>query len=240
MPTPQAVQRLTEALRLSTPILAVYDAAPEDGFDPVITAEGHACCFGYYGRWLKGQTVVFRRDGGGCMGAHFSLGLKSEYPPYMAHFLTDGAGAPTGEGLRARPELAQAYVDQARPPRLEGDTALIGPLRLEKWEAVRSTTFLVDPDRLGALMTLAGFWSEDPRLTQAPFSSGCGLLWRELSGSDRPVVGGTDIAMRRYVPPDIMTFSVSPARFEQMLGFPDDCFLYKEWWGDLLKHRGYA
>jgi len=40
------------------------------------------------------------------------------------------------------------------------------------------------------------------------------------------VIGATDLAMRRHLPPDILMLSVTLARFEQMLTFPDDCFLY--------------
>lgn len=238
-PTQDAVDRLAERLRLRTPILAVYDAPPRDAFDPLINAEGSVCCFAYYKRWLRGETLVLHKGGGGCAGAHRALGLEKTYPPHMAHFLTDGVGAPMGEGLRARADLAQAFLDQAKAPELSGDTVLIGPLRLGEWPAVRSLTFLVNPDRLGALMTLAAYWSADTRLVSAPFSSGCGFLWRELTAQgDHPVIGATDIAMRRYLPPDVMTFSVTPARFEQMLTFPDDCFLYKDWWGELMDYRG--
>jgi len=35
----------------------------------------------------------------------------------------------------------------------------------------------------------------------------------------------------------IGTLTVTPARFEEMLTFPDDCFLYKNWWNDLMDHR---
>jgi len=246
-PPAAAVERLCRKLRLTTPLIAIYDAPPSDAFAPYVEARGSACCFAFYPRWLKGETVVFRRGTEspgpprqGCPGAHRALGLEASYPPHMAHFLTDGAGAPPGEGLKASPALAQEFLAAARPPRLRGATVLLGPLRLEQWAAVRSVTFLVDPDRLAGVMTLAGYWSGDTDLIAAPFSSGCGLLWRSLGerGRDRPVLGGTDIAMRRYMPPEILTLSVSPERFEQMLTIPDGSFLDKPWWNDLLQARG--
>ncbi|MDM7916302.1 MAG: DUF169 domain-containing protein [Candidatus Eisenbacteria bacterium] len=234
-----SIERLRKSLRLTTPILAVYDTEPDDGFAPCIEVKGHACCFAYYDRWIAGETAVIRKGSFGCPGAQRALGLQKSYPDTMAHFLTDGVGAPPGEGLRASAEIAQAFLDRAVPPAVRGETVLLGPLRPEKWDAVRTVTFLVDPDRLGALMTLAGYWSPDTRLVSAPFSSGCGHLWREVfyDGEDHPVIGATDIAMRKYLPPEILTFTVSPARFRQMLGAPDDCFLYKDWWGGLMDHR---
>jgi hypothetical protein len=238
-PTTEAIERITERLRLGTPILAVYDTEADERFTPFTEARGATCCFAFYNHWLNGETVIFRKGGGGCGGAQVALGLKKDYPPYMAHFLTDGKGAPMGEGLKAAPEIAQEFLDNARPPDVASETVLIGPLRIEPWDAVRSVTFLVDPDRLSALMTLSSYWSADTRLVSAPFSSGCGMLWRELTygGEDRPVIGGTDIAARRYLPPDIMVFSVTSSRFEQMLTIPDGSFLDKEWWNNLMKHR---
>ena len=238
-PATEAIKRLTDRLRLTTPILAVYDSSGTEAFAPLIEARGTTCCFAFCNHWLNGETVAFRKGGGGCGGAQVALGLKQGYPPYMAHFLTDGEGAPMGEGLKASPEIAQEFLDRAQPTEVSSDAVLIGPLRLDQWDAVRSVSFLVDPDRLSALMTLSAYWSGDTRLVSAPFSSGCGMLWRELTygGEDRPVIGGTDVAARRHLPPDMMIFSVTPARFEQMLTVPDGSFLDKEWWNNLMDQR---
>ncbi len=245
-PSQSAMDRLITALRLNTPLIAVYDAAPSADFDPLITATGRACCFAYYSRWLTGHTVVYEKDDAGfnnpqhgCPGAQRAFGLVDGYPSFMAHFLTDGAGAPMGEGLKATPQLAQEYLDRNRKPPLSGNTVLIGPLRLAQWDKVKSVTFLADPDRLAALMTLAAWWTSDPDFIAAPFSSGCGLMWRELIAMDREraIIGCTDIAMRRYVPRDILCLTVSPAHFERMTTYPDTAFLNREWWNDLMRHR---
>ena len=111
-----------------------------------------------------------------------AVGLAKSYPEFMAHFLTDGQAAPMGEGLKATPEIAQEYLDQARPIEPSGDRVLIGPLRLERWDKVRSVTFFADPDRLSALMTLATYWSSDPEEMIAPFSSGCSSPVASLRG----------------------------------------------------------
>jgi len=235
MPSADSIERLRTRLRLSTPLLALYDSQPSDAFAPLVEAKGNTCCFAYYKRWLAGETLVMKKGGGGCQGAARAFGLEKTYPAYMAHFLTDGVGAPMGEGLRASADIAQAYLDEAIPPDVQSGAVLIGPLRPEQWEWIRSVTFLVDPDRLAAVMTLAGYWSARDVVT-APFGSGCSFLWRALGG-DRTVIGGTDIAMRRYLPPEMMTFTVSPAHFGKMLTFPDDSFLYKSWWNDLMDYR---
>ena len=43
--------------------------------------------------------------------------------------------------------------------------------------------------------------------------------------------------MRKYIPPEILCITVSPRRFEQMLDFPDDAFLMKSWWNELMDAR---
>jgi hypothetical protein len=238
-PAAAAVERLMKKLRLSTPLLAVYDATPSDAFSPVFEPEGEECCFSYYDRWVAGETLVLKNGGGGCKGAYRALGIeRSAPPPFMAHMLTDGVGAPKGEGLRATPAIAQAYLDRGKPPVPEAGAVLVGPLRLEQWERVRSVTFLVDPDRLAALTTLAGYWSVE-NVVAAPFGSACSFFWKsfnEIEGA-QAVIGGTDVAMRRYLPTAIMTLTVAPDHFAKMLTVPDDSFLDRGWWNDLMEVR---
>jgi hypothetical protein len=237
-PTAAAVERLMKKLRLTTPLLAVYDSAPSEAFAPYFDPEGDDCCFSYYDRWLAGETLVLKKGGGGCKGAHRALGIERNSPPFMAHFLTDGVGAPKGEGLRATPEIAQAYLDRGQPPVPESGGILVGPLRLDEWDRVRSVTFLVDPDRLAALTTLAGYWSAE-NVVAAPFGSACSFFWKafnEIEGA-QAIIGGTDVAMRQYLPTAIMTLTVAPAHFAKMLTVGDDSFLDREWWHDLMDVR---
>jgi len=238
-PLPESVARLTAKLHLETPLLAVYDAPPSDAFAPVVEPDQDACCFAYYDHWLAGGTLVLKKGGAGCKGGYRALGIEKGTPPFMANFLTDGVGAPKGEGLRATAEIAQRYLDRAKPPVPESGSVLIGPLRLDQWETVRSITFLVDPDRLAAVMTLAGYWSPE-NVVAAPFGSGCSFLWKafnEIEGA-LAVVGATDLAMRRYVPANILMLTVPRDHFAKMLTVPEGSFLDLEWWSDLLEARG--
>jgi len=246
--TEQGIERLMGALRLSTPIIALYDADPSDAFEPMVEAGGRACCFAYYQRWLKGETLVVKRavdedfmnPRHGCPGLQKHMGFDKVYPPWMANFLTDGKnGAPMGEGLKATPALAQEFIDRTSFPEPAGDYMLMGPLKLSHFDKVRTITFFADPDRFSALMTLAAFWSADPEEVAAPFSSGCGLMWEVLNGHerDRAVVGCTDIAMRKYLPPEILCLTVTPERFERMVDFPEGAFLTRSWWNALMDQR---
>jgi len=247
-PTEEGIQRLKRGLRLGTPIIGVYDTDPAPDFEPSIRAQGRACCFAYYPRWLKGETLVvergededFMNPSHGCPGLQKHLGFDRKYPPWMANFLTDGKnGAPMGEGLKATPALAQEFLDRIVFPEPAGDFMLLGPLKLQYWDKIRTVTFFADPDRLSGLMTLASYWSSDPDEVAAPFSSGCGLMW-EVFGNfkkDRAIIGATDLAMRKYLPPEIIALTVSPERFERMVDFPEDAFLNRSWWNELMDSR---
>ncbi len=239
-PTDEAVARLRKHLHVSTPLIALYDAVPSPTFEPLVYPKEHDCCFAYFAHWMNGETLVVRKGGPGCPGGHRGLGLENTTPPFMAHFLTDGVGAPAGEGLKATPEIAQAMIDRAKPARNRSGHVLIGPLRVDQWDNVRSVTFFIGPDRVAAVSTLSGYWSSDKHVLTAPFGSGCSSLLREIGEDedvDRAVLGGLDISMRRHIPEDMLTLTVSPARFAKMLTFEDDTFLQKAAWSELLRAR---
>lgn len=239
-PTQDGVDRLLYKLRLKTPLIAVYDSAVSDAFTPVAEVEPETCCFAFYDRWVAGETLVLRRGGHGCKGAFRAMGLDTGGDPnVLAHMLTDGVGAPKAEGLRATADLALARIQAEEPPKPRTDTVLVGPLRLDQWDTVRSVTFLVDPDRLAAVMTLAGYWSPDD-VVSAPFGSGCSFLWKSLGEGKGPlaVIGGTDVAMRRFLPTAILTLTVAPTHFAKMLMAPEGSFLDLDWWNELMDTRG--
>jgi hypothetical protein len=241
-PTREAVERLMWKLRLKTPVVTVYDAEPTDAFAPLGEPDPDMCCFAFYDRWVAGETLVLRKGGGGCKGAFRATGLDtSGDAKILAHMLTDGVGAPKKEGLRADAELALAHLQAGTPPQPRTGYVLVGPFRLDQWDSVRSLTFLVDPDRLAALMTLAGYWSADD-VVAAPFGSGCSFLWKALGAEDGKgplaIIGGTDVAMRRFLPTAILTLTVGPAHFAKMLTAPEGSFLDLDWWNDLMDTRG--
>lgn len=237
---------IRERLQLTEPVIATYDSAPEDDFAPMVTAKARVCCFAFFQRWRKGHTLVVRKGNGsfsdpdsGCPGMQTAFGLGGSYPPYMKHFLTDGEGAPKGEGLKATPDLAQQFIDHASTPQLDGETLLLGPIRFDRWESVRSITFFADPDRIAGLLTLSTYFSGPDDVAVAPFSSGCGLMLRELENQeeDRAVIGATDIAMRKYIPAHLLCLTVSPARFDRMINPGEGSFMERSWWGELMETR---
>ena len=54
------------------------------------------------------------------------------------------------------------------------------------------------------------------------------------------IVGATDIAMRQYLAPELIAFTVTKPMFEQLCALDETSFLYKRFWQDLRKARGYT
>ena len=237
-PTQGKVDDLRKALRIDTPVIAVYDSSDTEAFAPIVRSGGTDCCFMYYQRWLKGDTLLLNTEGNGCPGGLYHLGLRDTIMPKIECFLTCGTDELRGEGLKASPEIAKALFEKRNPVKPQSGNVLIGPLRLDRWDSAKTLSFFVDPDRMSALMTLSGYWSTINTVV-APFGSGCSLLWRavEEHGGEKAVIGGTDIAMRRHLPPDTLVLTVSPQLFYQMVNVSPGSFLDRDWWATLLKVR---
>ncbi|MFW5636801.1 MAG: hypothetical protein ACOC3W_11695 [Thermodesulfobacteriota bacterium] len=105
-----------------------------------------------------------------------------------------------------------------------------------------TVTFLINPDQLSLLVAGAHYLHSGfspPRVT-APFSSGCGLFGPAFSNLDRPdaVIGATDIAVRQFLPADILAFTVTKPMFEQLCALDENSFLNGPFWTQVRKKRG--
>ena len=74
----------------------------------------------------------------------------------------------------------------------------------------------------------------------APFGSGCMQMvgvFKDL-GAPQAAIGSTDIAMRQYIPPDILAFTVTKPMYERLASLEERSFLTKPFWKRLMKSRG--
>jgi hypothetical protein len=119
---------------------------------------------------------------------------------------------------------------------------LLGPLRVEGYPYLKSVTFLANPDQLSVLLLGAQYHSApgDPPPVIAPFGSGCMELIPLFEDLDRPqaIIGATDIAMRHYLPPDLLAFTVTRPMFQRLCGLDERSFLHKPFLERLRKARG--
>lgn len=224
---------------IAHPLIAVYDAPDTAAFEPLVSpAPGKwACVFMFYKAWRAGKTLHLSRENFGCGGAGYWLcGVETRQRQEFVKFLAEE------EGLKSSPALMNRWLDHATPYLPAHPNLLIGPLRPEQYDHVKSITFFVTPDHLSLLMTGASYDNGpgDAPAVIAPFGSGCSLMLGMFPDSTiaQAMLGGTDIAMRHYLPPDMLTLSVTKPLFEKLCALDEKSFLYKPFWQNLRKARG--
>jgi len=229
---------LLEALELDTPVVGVYDAPPGPVFSPVVIpgSRGHQCLFAYYKKWRQGYTLQLSEGHHGCGGCgKWMFNVSNRSRMEYLDFLVDE------EGLRASRELMGRWFDQSHPYQPEHGYLFIGPLKDDAYDHVQSITFFVNPDQLSVLITGAYYHSDpsDPAPVTAPFGSGCMLLMTLFADRNIPqaIIGATDMAMRRYVPPDVLAFTVTRGMYERLAQLDERSFLNKPFLEQLKKSR---
>jgi hypothetical protein len=221
---------------ISSPVLGLYDAPEPEAFEPLVRVSGSACLFSAFPDWLDGRTLLLTRERAGCGGCgHWLFGIRSRSRKEYLDFLVGG------EGLKADRELMGAWIDSLTPYRTEHGNILVGPLKAELYPYLKTVTFVVNPDQLSLLMLGAEYHSgpDDPASVIAPFGSGCMLLGPVFPDLNEPraVIGSTDIAMRQYLPPETMLFTVTRPMFERLCTLDDHSFLGKPFWRNLRRSR---
>ena len=234
---PDATQ-LLEIAGIDTPLVGVYDTDDSAAFAPLVSPKAGkwACVFMYYPRWLKGDTLHLTVDNYGCGGAGtFMLDRQTRTRAEYIDFLCDD------EGLKIDKTVMGRWIDGTRHYRPKSGNLFIGPLKPDHYQHLKTVTFFVNPDQLTLLITGAHYRHApgDPPPVTAPFASGCGQLVALFDDLEVPhaVIGGTDIAMRRFLPPEILAFTVTRPMFEQLLTLDEKSFLYKPFWQTARRAR---
>ncbi|MFC1871271.1 DUF169 domain-containing protein [Chloroflexota bacterium] len=238
MPQPDPTN-LIKRIGLTVPLIGFYDAPDTSLFEPLVRPKSgkRACVFAFYKQWLKSKTVHITEDNAGCGGAcHWLFNRETRSREDFVEFLADE------EGLKASHELMNKWLDFSKPYKPINPNIMIGPLKPDQYEYLKTITFYVNPDQLSALMLGAQYNNApgDPSALIAPFGSGCMELLPLFEDLDIPqaMIGATDIAMRQYLPPDILAFTVTKLMFQHLCKLDERSFLYKPFWNDLRKARG--
>ena len=210
---------ILEILSIGEPVIGFYDAPDPAPFAPLVEpASGRECVFASYSCWREGKTLHITREKHGC-GAPQLLGLQGRSRQAMINFLVDE------EGLRASHELMGLWLDAAPGYEPRHDHVLIGPLRTDQYDYLRSVTFYVNADQLAVLVTGSSYYSRpDDSPVMAPFGSGCGQLASVFGDLDVPqaVIGATDQAMRKHLDPSLLAFTATKPMFELLCRWADD------------------
>ena len=231
-------QTLVNAAGLETPPIGLYDTPDPEAFAPLVRPkEGRwACLFMFFNSWREGKSLHLTAENYGCGGCGtYLLGQSTRSREEYLAFLHGE------EALKAAPVLIGEWMDSTEPYRPEYGHLIIGPLQEDRFPELRTVTFLINPDQLSLFVTGAYYQqgpNQPPRVT-APFASGCGLLAPVFEDLEKPqaVIGATDIAMRKYLPPELLAFTVTKPLFEQLCALDEDSFLHKPFWKAVKQTR---
>lgn len=223
---------------ITTPLIGFYDVPDTTPFAPLVKPKAglRACIFAFYKQWLAGKTLHITEDNSGCGGCgYWIFGKEHRSRKDFVKFLVDE------EGLKASHELMNRWLDYHKPYRREHPHILLGPLKGDQYGYLKTITFLVNPDQLSLLMLGANYNNApgDTLPVIAPFGSGCMELLPLFENFNVPqaVIGATDIAMRQYLPPDLLALTVTKPLFEMVCRLDEKSFLHKPFWKNLQKSR---
>jgi hypothetical protein len=112
---------------------------------------------------------------------------------------------------------------------------------MEQYEYLKTITFYVNPDQISLLITGAEYHNASASYhpVTAVYGTGCEQFAAVFEDLDAPkaTIGGTDIAMRPFLPNDILAFTVTKPMFEQLCRLDEKSFLYKSFWNNVKQAR---
>ncbi len=227
-------EKLLDIAGITYPLIGLYDVEETKPFEPFVQTKH--CLFSAYENWRCGQSVMLSKENFKCPGAGYWLCSVESMPrdKFIA-FLVEK------EGLKSSKPIMSRFLEVQKPYNQAHPFLVIGPLQADQYDHLKTITFFVTPDQLSFLLLGAEYPNADSNDHQviSKFGSGCSQLVSVFTDLDKPkaLIGSTDIAMRRYLPPDILTLTVTKPMFERLCGLDDDSFVSKPFWKRLQNAR---
>jgi uncharacterized protein (DUF169 family) len=198
----------------------------------------------------KGKTSFFDRKTYGCVGGGVGLGFGNTYKGFPIEYLLSTGKKESVDGSRRTrkleegehyiktPELALKFVECLPMRDVKYKYVIFKPLELVKNdERPESIIFFVNPDQLSALVVLANYGRKSNDNVTAPWGAACqSILYsyaEEEKTSPRAIIGYFDLAARKHVDKNTLSFTVPYKLFLEMEGNVKGSFLEMEEWQNL-------
>jgi uncharacterized protein (DUF169 family) len=198
----------------------------------------------------KGKTAFFDRKSYGCIGGGVGLGFGNTYEGFpIEHLLSNGQKESVDGTRRTRklaegehyiktPELAKKFVECLPLRNVKEEFVIFKPLELVAvGEEPESVVFFVNPDQLSALVVLSNYGRETTDNVIAPWAAACqSVLFsykEEAKELPRAIIGFFDLAARKHVDKNILSFTIPYKMYLEMEGNVGGSFLELEEWKEL-------
>ena len=243
---PRLESVVARELKLRYPLVVVIPSndKPEDALK--FKENGWACMIGMFVRAARGATIALDRKTLRCPGGKTGVGFGNAYAGHLdiaSSFLSTGKpGRFEGEAYKKTPQLARTMLEFVPAIDLPYKYVVLKPL--EKVEPLKETPelviFLANPDQLSALIVLANYRRTNNHSVIVSMGSACSSIClypfnENKTEEPRAVIGLTDITVRHYLDPDILSFTVPYKMFLQMEDDAPGSFLSKKPWRELKK-----
>jgi hypothetical protein len=229
---------ITEKLGLTNlPIGMLYsDFVPENAV--AFKSKGNGCILPLIYKSAKGKTVAIDKDTTGWNCSAFYLGYQDWIFEGIECFLSDGVvNGREGERFIKTSNQAKSFVEYYKPAPLNDKVTIFKPLSdFEKNEMPEIVIFFVNPDQLSALVYLLHYNApeKDDRIVTR-FISGCGSIVTlpmklKKEGKKQAVWGMHDISVRKRLPKELMTLTMSYELLFEINNDIDQSFIITDNW----------
>ncbi len=173
------------------------------------------CMFKHIEDVTKGGKICFSQNSAGCSGAACYFGFTQ--PNTKA-----GGFLASKEKFKENISYGNEFYSQIKAEKPQEKYLILSKLEdIEDNICIEVVNCWVNPLSLSGLVTLSNFDSPENNNVIVPFASGCQSMWtipyKERNKKyPKAVLGALDPAMRKYISPDTVLFSVPSNRFIHM------------------------
>jgi uncharacterized protein (DUF169 family) len=199
-----------------------------------------------------GKTAVFDRQTYGCPGGGVGLGFgncfaQAGFP--IENLLSSGLpqapeDSPMAKGERffRDPGTVREWLTHVPITDVPSEYVVMKPLgEVSEAERPELVAFLVNADQLSALIVMTGFTRGDAEPPIAPFGGACQSILYGYAEAKRDlprgVIGFFDIAQRRRVSRELLSYTVPWSLFLEMEAAVPESFLELEPWRKLQERQ---